>query len=137
MTARLTHNTRLRSAVLAHVQAHGPIDSQSIANHLGEARKAVSVSIGKLTASGHIHLVDQHGAPTQKHKAATRLYAPKPQASIATAPMPRNAQGSWDGKARGLNWAQSTLRPGCQDFLAVPSLRGEERHPHRPSIGIN
>ena len=29
-----------------------------------------------------------------------------------------------------------TLRPGAEDFLKVPSLRGEERVPHAPMAGI-
>jgi hypothetical protein len=31
----------------------------------------------------------------------------------------------------GVNWANSTMRPGCQDFLNAPSLVQGEQVPHR------
>ena len=34
----------------------------------------------------------------------------------------------------GVNWANSTMRPGCQDFLNAPSLVHGERVEHRAPI---
>ena len=34
----------------------------------------------------------------------------------------------------GVNWASSTMRPGCQDHLQIPSLMNEERIPHRTPV---
>ena len=34
----------------------------------------------------------------------------------------------------GVNWSNSTMRPGCQDFLKAPSLVHGERVPHRAPI---
>ena len=37
---------------------------------------------------------------------------------------------------KGVNWSASMQRPGCQDHLQVPSLRGNRRIPHRVFIGV-
>ena len=34
----------------------------------------------------------------------------------------------------GVDWSHSTMRPGCQDFLACPSRRSDGLHPHRAPI---
>lgn len=35
---------------------------------------------------------------------------------------------------KGENWANSTQRPGCLDFLKCPSRTGDKLREHRPPI---
>lgn len=36
----------------------------------------------------------------------------------------------------GVDWSCSIGRPGCQDFLKIPSRRGDEYEPHRPAASM-
>lgn len=37
---------------------------------------------------------------------------------------------------KGIDWSMSVHRPGCQDHLKCMSLRGGQRVPHQPPIGM-
>ncbi len=129
---RLTSVGRLNSRVLAHLQAHGPTNTLDLAVALSETRKAISVSVGELMLADQVHRTTADGTPT---KEKTSIYAAGTTQTATAAPRTLPAKSEpWNGVAKGLNWAQSTLRPGCQDFLAIPSLRGQERHPHRTVV---
>ena len=51
-------------------------------------------------------------------------------------PAPKSGKSAVYETFRGVDWSMSIHRPGCQDFLKHPSLRGGERYPHRPPIGM-
>ena len=39
---------------------------------------------------------------------------------------------------RGVDWSNSVHRPGCQDFLSLPSRRGDKLHAYRlPILNIS
>lgn len=131
---RLTWNDRLHSDVLSHIQANAPITSAQLAERLNETAKAISVQIGILLSAGRIEAIDEHGKPIKTKGKTTPHYRPASLPTVATGPTAATHNTPWNGVCPGLNWAQSTLRPGCQDFLAVPSLRGQQRVPHRAPI---
>lgn len=45
---------------------------------------------------------------------------------------PARLRGQW----QGVDWSHSVARPGCQDFLQIPSRRGDEWVAHRPAAGM-
>jgi DNA-binding Lrp family transcriptional regulator len=103
---------------LAVLKQRGSVDTQELAEVLGITRQAAARVLERLKAQHHIH-----------ERRAGRYV------SYVYGGMPAPKREPVEYKPfSGVNWANSTMRPGCQDFLKAPSLVHGERVEHRAPI---
>jgi hypothetical protein len=103
-------------AAIAILKQRGSTDATTLAAALGITPQAARRMMGRLKAQHRVH--EQRAG-----RFITYIYG-----SNATPLRERSVPA---GKFDGVNWASSTMRPGCQDFLDAPSLVHGEHIPHR------
>ena len=103
---------------IALLKQRGSSDAPSIAEALGITPQAARRMMNRLKAQHRVH-------EQRSGRFLTYFYggnvAPK-RDPIEYKPF------------TGVNWSNSTMRPGCQDFLKAPSLVHGERVEHRAPI---
>jgi hypothetical protein len=100
------------------IQQFGSVDAPELASILGITAQSARRLLTRLVSWGTLHA-----------KRTGRLV----RFSYGGEPAPKREASEYK-PFDGVNWASSTMRPGCQDFLKAPSLVHGERIEHRAPI---
>jgi DNA-binding Lrp family transcriptional regulator len=103
---------------LAVLKQRGSVDIQGLAEVLGITRQAAARTLERLKAQHKIH---------ERRSGRYLSYV------YGGMPAPKREPVEYKPFS-GVNWANSTMRPGCQDFLKAPSLVHGQRVEHRAPI---
>jgi len=101
---------------IALLKQHGSADAPMIAAALGITPQAVRRMMNRLKGQNRVH--EQRSGRFISYVYGGSV-VPKREVHIPS------------GDFHGVNWASSTMRPGCQDFLKAPSLVHGQPVEHR------
>lgn len=104
---------------IALLKQRGSADAPSIAEALGITPQAVRRMMERLKNQHRVH--EQRTGRFVSYVYGGNV-VPKREVFVPS------------GEFKGVDWSNSTMRPGCQDFLKAPSLVHGERVEHRPPI---